>query len=406
VLDPEPPPRPWWWRAAISAGVLAAAAAVATVIVFWPLASGPARSSAAGPALPAALDRGQIVFRDANGYLALADPDGTHVTPLKILAVAGVSASPDDRYLSDGVGLIYAVKTGPQLASYPSKIELSSSNGTAQPYPFADHDQDLVLLQNFGDPTSSVQNPAWVVSISTGKQVSLGVVDAAAGDPQTAGAFVSVAGPPVASSTPTQLYPDADVELREAGHPPVVLATAAAINSDLGVVDGPVQLIPVPDPAGDKIAVEIRPAAAGGFAGIVVLNRAGQMLGTTGPLPFRGITGLPAWSPSGSSLAYVSPGSAVSPGGQVSPVPILHTWTIGEQPTNIAWPSSPSVQGQAGAILTGGSCFWSPDGTAVLCDFSAPPGKDEWAVTAASHPVKVVAGPALPVAWLPGKAGR
>lgn len=404
VLDPEPPPRPWWWRLCAGAGVLAVAAAVAALIVFWPFAPGSRPAAAASARVPAALDRGRIVVQEANGDLALADPDGTHVTTLSELGTVGqaTTASPDDRYLLAAGGEPISISSGPRLTPHPSQAQVTSSNGgTAQFDPFADHDQDTILLQDYGDPTSSVQNPVWVASFATGKAVSLGAADEAAGDPQTAGAFVSVAAPPVASTMSTQVNPDSEIDLRVAGQPPVVVATAAAINSDLGVVNEPVALIPFPDPAGDKILVVVRAAAQAAFGGLVVLSRSGQMLGATAPSMLGGFIGEPAWSPSGRALAYVDFSPVGQASGQGSTGNVLVIWPTGEQPTRISFRTS-SSQGRP----RGGRCVWSPGGSAVLCSAAEQAGY-EWVVAkTGARSVTVVPGPGQPVAWLPGEASR
>lgn len=401
LLDTEPPPHYWWRRRlAISAGVLALAAAVAAAVLLWPSGAGTRPPAAAAARLPPALDSGRIAIRGAQGDLALTDPDGTHVTTVKG-AGPGMSASPDDRYLVTFSGQVFTVGSGPRLVSRPSAVQAPGSSIPALPGPFADHDQDLILILNQSGVVA--QNLAWAFSVASGSAVRLGTVDQAAGDPQTVGAFVSVFGAPVASATPTAAIPDSGVQLNEAGQRPVVLATAAAINSDLGVVNDPVQLVPLPDPAGDKVAVVVRPVGGKGFGGIVVLNRTGQMLGTTGPLQGAG-AGLPSWSPSGSSLAYLRLGGVIGSGGRVSTVPVLYIWAIGRQPVPAQYPGNPSVAAGPGHVLTGGSCTWSPGGTAVLCVTSAS-GRDEWAVmSTSSRSVKLFPGPGVPIAWLPGKA--
>jgi hypothetical protein len=379
-------------------------AAIAALIVFWPFAPGSRPAAAASARLPAALERGRIVVEEANGDLALADPDGTHVTALSGLGSLGqiVTASPDDRYLLAANGEPVSISSGPRLSPHPSQAQVTSSNGgTAEFGPFADHDQDTILLQDYGDPASSVQNPVWVASFATGNAVSLGDADQAAGDPQTAGAFVSVAAPPVASATSTQVNPDSEIELRVAGQPPVVVATAVAVNSDLGVVNEPVALIPFPDPAGDKILVVVQPAAQGAFGGLVVLSRSGQMLGATAPSQTGGFIGEPAWSPSGSALAYVDFSPVVAPSGQVRTGNVVVIWPTGGKPSRISFRTS-SVYRSGG-----GRCVWSPGGSAVLCSAATQAGQFDWAVAkAGARSVTVVSGPGLPVAWLPGEASR
>jgi hypothetical protein len=404
VLDPEPPPGPWWWRLCAGAGVLAIAAAIAALIVFWPFAPGSHPAAAASARVPAALDRGRIVVQEANGDLALANPDGTHMTVLSGLGSLGqaVAASPDDRYLLAANGEPISISNGPRLTPHPSQTQVTSSNGaTAEFDPFADHDQDTILLQDYGDPTSSVQNPVSVASFTTGNAVSLGDADQAAGDPQTAGAFVSVAAPPVASTTATQVNPDSEIELRVAGQPSVVVATAAAINSDLGVVNEPIALLPFPDPAGDKILVTVQPASQGAFGGLVLLNRSGQPLGATAPSQTGGFIGEPGWSPSGRAVAYVDYGAVVESSGQVTTGTRLVIWPAGGQPTRISFGNS-SSQGPSG----GGRCVWSPGGSAVLCSSAEQTGP-EWVVAKpGARSVTVVPGPGQPVAWLPGEASR
>src|SRR5258708_33465373 len=96
------------------------------------------------------------------------------------------------------------------------------------------------------------------------------------------GAFVSGAAPPGASATGTQVSPDSRVELRNAGQPALVLATAGSLNRDLGQGrNDPVQLIPYPDPSGDTIAVEgVAASDSQGGGRVVVLKQAGPEVAT------------------------------------------------------------------------------------------------------------------------------
>ena len=52
------------------------------------------------------------------------------------------------------------------------------------------------MLRDFGDPTQSASNPISVVSIATGRSVSLGTGDQVAGDPAAEGVFASLTAPP------------------------------------------------------------------------------------------------------------------------------------------------------------------------------------------------------------------
>ncbi len=365
-------------------------------VAFWPFSPGPAQSSPAGArsSLPAAVDRGRIVVLEPAGYLALSDPDGSHVTRMSVLGNVGqsVTAAPDGGYLSLGNGQLAVIRNGVTLAAYPSKVPLSSVYAAAAPDSFADHDRDVVMVGNYGGGNSgssySAENPVAVFSLDTGSSRSLGIADAVAGDPMAAGAFVSVAAPPGASATGTQVSPDSRVELRNAGQPALVLATAGSLNRDLGQGrNDPVQLIPYPDPSGDKIAVVVVSASdsqVGG--GIVVLNRAGRVLATVAT-PF-GVPGIPAWSPSGASLAYGSTGSTGN---------ALFIWTVGRPGAPRAIPSGDSTYVR---------CVWSPDGRSILCAATAETGAQGWAVgTTSSGAMTMVGGSGQPVAWLPGRGG-
>jgi hypothetical protein len=384
VLDPEPLRRPWRVRAialAVVAGAVAAAAAL------WSLSSGGSRpAGAAGQSASlAARAGGRILALTPTGSLVLTDPGGTHVTTVRALGVVGqvVTASPDGRYLSLGNGQVAVVRTGPVLAAYPTKVSVSWEKIPAWPDSFADHERQLVMLLTYG-LSGSATNPVRLTSVATGRSVSLGVGHQVAGDPQAAGAFVSVAAPPRPSAAVTHFIPDSRIELRDAGRPPVTLATSAALNQDLGQSQHrPVQLIPYPDQSGDQVAVIVQPTAGSQQAGMVVLNRAGRVLGT---VPARlGVQGTPAWAPSGGSLAYSSTGSNG---------PELRIWKIGGQIVTRPFPVSDGSYSW---------CIWSPDGASILC--AAPgggTGSQNWAVTgAAGGAMAGVRGPGFPVAWLP-----
>ena len=184
----------------------------------------------------------------------------------------GVSASLDGRYLSLGNGQVAVVRNGAPLAGYPAKVPLSSLIIPAWPDSFANHDRDLIMLASSGR-SYSADNPVSVVSIASGMSRSLGVADSAEGDPEAAGAFVSVAAGLVPSANVQQVCPDSRVERRDTGRPAVVLATARELDRELGLARNfAVALSAYPDPAGDKIAVEVSPIS-GSAAGIVVLDR-------------------------------------------------------------------------------------------------------------------------------------
>jgi hypothetical protein len=382
ALDPEPPPRPWWWRLVLPAVTLALVGVVVATVQLQPFSSGPPRPAAAGqPAASVAPGGGRIVALTPAGQLALSDPDGRHeIRTSGLENVGGMAAvSPDNRYLSVGSGQVIVIRHGHVLTPYPAAVPLSSATTAAWPDPFADHERSLVMLLDYGSPAQSSSNPISVVSLTAGRSVALGVGDQVAGDPQAAGIFVSVAAPASPSATPLQANPDSGILLRDAGRAPVVLATAGALNRDLGQAPGlPVSLAPYPSPSGAEVAVTIRPAA-GGTAGVVVLSRAGRLLGRViAPLTGQSV---PTWSPSGRSLAFPTSGGAG---------PQLRIWMIGRPAAASELPASGGSYGW---------CVWSPDGMSILC--VAADGRG-WAIaSAAGGRVVAVRGPGFPLAWLP-----
>jgi hypothetical protein len=386
ALDPEPPPRSWRYRAAVAAGWVTAAALIAAVVVVASSAGSSRR--AATTLAPSLAASGRIVVQSpATGGIGLSDPDGAHFEQLPALgafpAYATPAVSPDNRYLLSG-GSVIAVGDG-RLSIQPTALSLTRNQSTSLPDPFADHDQAAVVLSDarFGETTATTG--VSVVALATGRSVSLGLGDRAAGDPQELGAFVTVAGPPLTSvAAEGSLEPDIRVELRDAGRPPVVLATAAALNRLLGQdPNTPVALAAFPDPSGDKVAVTLQRVPANVTAGLVVMDRAGTVIGTVRAA--SGPFSEPAWSPDGSTLAFATVGShgagvvvwALNKGAVTRPVP-----DPGDRP---------------------GLCVWSFDGVAVLCGMGNPQSAAiRWDIAAASGgQVVSVPGPGDVLAWIP-----
>ena len=394
ALDPEPPPPPWWRRLLWPACVLAGAAVVVTAVQLLPslFAGSPASRSAAGrpghgAAGPVMRASGHVVVVTASGSLALANPDGSHLARAGAIANVGdaVAASPDNRYISLLNGQVISVRPGPSLASFPGKVELSSNSTVPLPDPFADHERAVVMLADYGDPAFSSSNPISVVSIATGRSVSLGSGHQVAGDPAAAGVFTTVtAPPPAAAGVSLQTTPDARVVRRDAGRPSALLATAGELSHEVGLPRRlAVSLAVYPSPSGAEAAVTVWPAAGGPVGGLVVLTRSGRMVAAlparagTGPAP-----GDPVWSPSGTSLAYLS--TSGSGGSQLS------VWSAGRP--GVVSSTLPASAGRYGA------CVWAPGGTSVLCPAA---GGSEWVVArAAGGRPAVTRGPGLPVAWL------
>jgi hypothetical protein len=309
----------------------------------------------------------------------VAHPDGRKAVTLTALGQFPplLRAAPDRRYvwLGDGQVLSLASLRHPAVTQTPVKFTGNTEEAFLDS--FAGHDRYIVSLESFhGAPGATGR--ITVNSLASGRSVQLGVGRFAAGDPRSVGAFVPVAGVPRPSATGNQLIPDIRLELREAGHPPVVLATAAKLNHDLGASRRrEVALTPFPSPSGSQVAVEVETVTGSPLAEIIVLSRAGKVLDTPAP------PGPPvslAWSPAGTSLAFLSSGTS-GPG--------LTIWAIGGQSITTPFPFT-------GARYD--TCVWSPDGASVLC--SDPAGR-HWAVAhAAGGQMTAVPGRGVPIAWV------
>ena len=360
-----------WWLPSVFAGSPGRPAA----------AGHPGHRQAAGPAVRAG---GRVVVVTPSGGLALANPDGSHLARAGGFGNVGdsVAVSPDNRYLSLFNGQVIRISPGPALASFPGKVQLSSNTTVTLPDPFADHGRAVVMLQDFGEPGYSSTNPISVISIATGRSVSLGNGDQVAGDPAAAGVFTTVGAPIATGAVSFVTTPDARVVIRDAGRPPVLLVTARQLTRDLGLPRRlAVSLAVYPSPRGTEAAVTVRPAAGGPGGGLVILTRSGR---TVARLPARpgAAPGGPAWSPSGKSLAYLGTTSGGSPE--------LSVWSAGRRPLE----SSP-LPASAGRYA---ECVWAPDAASVLCPAS---GGSQWVIApAGGGQPAVVPGPGMPVAWL------
>lgn len=383
LLDDEPPPRPWWQRLLIPAGVIVLAGAVGAAIALWPTSSPGSRPAAGPPPGRLAGLAGRIIAVAPDQDLVVSNPDGSKPVEVKALGNVGDAVYPalDNRYLSLGNGQVVATSPTrvPALAS--TRVGLfpgDQNSGFIEP--FADHDRELVVMVAPDLDTASDFTVS-EVSLATGRSVTLGTAHQIAGDPQSRGAFVSVAGQVAATTSVTDVVPDTRVELREAGVPRRVLATAATINRALGQAPRlPVALTPYPNPAGTAIAVTVQAQSGGSTSGVVILNRAGRVLGTVATPDGPTGTDPVNWSPSGASLAFTS----VRPGG-----PDLRIWSHGQLRTE----SLP-----AGA--KDNYCLWSPDGKSLLC--SGQGGGRRWLFAIpAGGAMTVITGPGFPVAWLP-----
>ncbi len=384
ALDPEPPPRSLRLKLAVSAGLMAAAGLVAGVTVA--LAGGSTTAGSRGPAAPTVSPPGRVVFVSTAGVLGISDPDGTHVVPSPQLTTGSALqavVSPDGRYAALSGGAVVAVNSGNLVIRH--RLDLARAMFVAG---FADGDRDAVVLDDgrFGGyPHATSAATVLLDPLAGGPPTSLGVADAAVGDPQRRGAFVTVAAPgppPETSSSVLPLPADSRVELRDAGAKPVVLATAASLAGALSFdPKQPVSFALYPDGAGDKLAILVVPIEGRHPLGIAVVDRAGRLLGTQ-----AAELGSPSWSPDGTSLAVPTAGAT---GAEVD------VWNV-QTGSFDTWQYVDSAQSP-------GRCVWSADGSWLLCPTfpDRTTGRGHWdLVLPASGAAASVESPGLPLVWI------
>ncbi|HSR85487.1 MAG TPA: hypothetical protein VLM11_15035 [Streptosporangiaceae bacterium] len=385
ALDPEPPPRRWR-RAGVM--LLVVLAGLGTWLGFT--ASGPtAQHAGASSSVPRVRGLSGVVLSEMPGsFLSATDIATGKAVVFKSLGQFSSSPNPavsaDNRYLLDAaVGRLLALSRPGHLETVPNALSFSAGNMPGfMANPWSGNDADVVELtypvnpQGFqaGIPVATVE------SVRTGRAVSLGQADSAAGDPRQAGAFIAVPAPGRPLSNGIQ--PDARLILADAGAHSRLIATTDQLNHTLGNEPGTVvSLIPVPNPLGSMVAVEVV-SPTGGTSGLVVLSRNGAVLGSDSGIGFTGAIG---WSHSGAVLAFASLGYA---GAEFT------EWKIGVQSVSTALHDASTRIGPT-------ACAWSPDDVSVLCD-GGPRGN--WLVIR-SNTESVTAGQGQPLAWTPGRLG-
>lgn len=395
ALDPEPPPAARYRRVMLGTGVtvvlLVAVLGLARLTSYLLSHRGHAHAVATHPSASvrtrtaSAAPVATIVSFTPNQYLAVSDLRETRPTILSSLGqmISLPSETVDNRYLvtPDADVISFTGQGHPLIV--PMKDVNPDNWSTVGSEPLADHDRYAVLDFNAGTPGQG-NSPVEISSLATGTAYTPWQVDDAAGDPQAIGVFASVAAPLQPTSHPTNTFPDASVKLLDVGRPPVLLATAAQLNGDVRLGAGtPTSFFPYPSPSGALVAVAVQPDVQEGVSalagGLVVLTRTGHVVAS-----FPG-AGAPAWSPSGTSLAFASGSKDGS---------VLHIWTTPGHLSSQAFPAS------AGNPYS--DCIWSPSGAWILCAAYGPHDNgQDWAVaSAAGGPMVVTRGPGLPITWL------
>jgi hypothetical protein len=392
ALDPEPPPHPW--RRAGATLIVLVLAGLGSWLGYSLPGAAPRPHHRATVSVSFVRGLSGVVLAETPGsYLSETDMQTGKAVVFKNLGQFSSNPDPavsaDGRYLLDAaVGrLLYLSKLG-----HPQALQnqLSFVPGDMPGFmadPWSDHDAGVVEL-SYPVGSQDIQSTiavAAVTSVRTGRALSLGSADSAAGDPRQAGAFIAVPKP--GRPLPDGNQPDARVVLADVGARTRVLATAAKLSHVLGIKKGTaVSLVPGPNPQGSKVAVQVSrlTRSAGGTlienaGGIVVLSRTGALLGSA-----PGASGLAwaGWSHSGKTLAFI---------GYDRAGPELTEWTVGARSVTTPLHES-SQQGPS-------ACAWSPDDTAVICDGGL---RGNWLVIR-SGTESVAAGQGQPLMWVSGR---
>lgn len=363
--------------------------AVLAVAVLGVLAAGAAAVSTARGGIPESskmngLD-GRVVAESTSGMLVSVDPETGGIARLSSPPNGGESAaldvSPDGTHWLDSSGKSITFSHSQEI-THTTRIAklLSSSTSIDRSEPFADKGQAVVVV------TRMVSAPATasVVRLVDGSEFNLGTIDSIGGDTQSLGAFISVPiqqRPPRVARSPS---PDSDVELRSAGKPPAVLATAAQLNQDIGWLPStPIQLGVYPSPTGDAIAVVLTPVAPViGDTPLVILTRQGDVLATFSDWRGPMYGAHPVWSPGGREFAYPTYTTA---GAALGISTETGTFEALAAPT---------------ASTAFGTCLWAPSSNDVLCQ-SRTARNDQW-LYATRTTKRLVQAPSRgePIAWI------
>jgi hypothetical protein len=330
---------------------------------------------------------GFVLSVGADGRFEISAPDGRDAAPAlghgPTHDAAQVVLATDDRYLVTQTGKLMLLR-GDGVFFTGDAIPLRPGQSITA---LADHNRAVITIGG-GDAATYP-----VYATRFGKPpMGLGEADSVAGDPQQTGVIVSVGStqlPNGETALPggNLAFPlmDDRVELRDAGHHTVLLDRADQLNLALHQPPStPIQIVAVPSPSGQLLALEVTPASFDPpWKGVVVVDRHGSILGTA-----AGLNGTVSWSPDSQRLAYLQIAA-----GHLD----IAIWTMGHQPE--------LHQGPITVVGSPVTCVWAPTGRAVLCALngSHTHRSATWLV-AQRHRFHVATytGPFLPLAWLAG----
>jgi hypothetical protein len=440
AIDPEPDHRLHWprlsaRRALVGAGVIVAAGVLtAGGLVGYHLASAPSgRAKATATAAPVkafAIAGGLVVFEEQpSGLLGTARADGSGVlTDSEMSGLQGNDlpvASADGRHLADGEGdLVTVGAKGPDGVSpigTPDTAVADAGGTLWEQQSFANGGANLAVTEcdpdsiTGGQPFVDSELVTWLIPLSGGKAVSLGLTDSATAVPDADAVLAAL--PADLGAAQRQItcsageLADSALDRLAPGKPAKTVATAAALARAAGLPAGtPVTLSlgGTPSPDGRWVLVGVRQALPGGAtreqrlneapgAALLVNTATGQVTGRL--TPGQEVT----WSPDGTQLASCR---ATLGAAQVQQT------TVTVQPV--------SASGRPGAARTiplgrrDVACdqlLWSPDGTQLLYSglvtqhglTQADDLQRGWTlIDLKTGAVRNVTAPGQPVAWIKG----
>ena len=428
AIDPEPDRR-FTRRTLVKAVIVVGACCVlaAGVVTGVRLAGQPAAAPHRAAAAPFTDNDGVIVFeQQPSGVLGTAAPDGSHLTMDKSLGGLQGNDLPvadeANRYLvNQEAQLITVGAHGPSQVSQLTAADplAAAQSGGLQwaSSTFADGGRYIAVTEC--DPVARGSNftawYSWLVPVTGGKPLSLGLVTSSVGLPGSASVIATLpASPAQAKSHVTcgqVTDPDGSLAILSPGAAPRVVITGAALVKAAGWKAGtPVTLGASPSPDGSLLLASVsdisgQPAAQAGNGifgeptALFLIGPAGRVLSQ---LPAADAGRFAVWSPQGKSLAFCH--DLEGQPSAVTVLPVSPGGTVGGTRT-IALP------GRHDPFCN--QLLWSPDGSQLgYGAYVTTHGLTQadslqrgWTIidlrSGAVHDVKA---PGQPAAWLAGSA--